>query len=37
MQSRYRIEKEVLTDPWRNVLLQKKKKTLLRAVGFAPG
>ncbi len=23
MQSRYRIEKEVLTDPWRNVVLQK--------------
>src|ERR1039457_6523102 len=23
MQGRYRIEKEVLTDPWRNVLLQK--------------
>jgi glucoamylase len=23
MQGRYRIEKEVLTDPWRNVVLQK--------------
>ena len=47
MQGRYRIEKEVLTDPWRNVVLQKIRFVPLQgslarlpplcAVGIAPG